>query len=288
MRRRTALALPTDTTPVPSTEGLVDGLLKLITGAPEHQTAADRRKLNDYSGDVIRQIKDTYLNDAWLDKKSMTEGDISAGDIIDHTWYAKSDDPVASIDYITKALRQFMKDFSRTMNPFANAVGKQTIQVRNSQAQFAAQTFEKIYPIVMGIAVPKLDGPVVLGGYAFKPGQDALEISEAWLKRHSNQVQTPPKKDKLPALSKEQVKKVAEGIIRLLESARDLSGVVYNSTPFVDTDDGGWGAEEVHDNSKLSTLINHIDQPTAMGEWYGGMTVLSAIAFERWIAQSVK
>lgn len=288
MQRRSALALPKENVTQPSTEGLVDILKKLITGAPEHQTAAERRKLSDYTGHAIRQIKETYLNDQWLAGKTLETNPIPDNEITAYTWYAKSDDPLASLEYLLKVLRQFMTDFSRTMRPFATAVGKQTLQVRNSQTQFAAQTFEKIYPIVMGIPVPRVTTPVMLGGYTYKPGDDGFEASEAWLKRHTNQAQIPPKRQTLPALDVAQVKKLAAGIVALLEEAQRLSGVVYNNTPFVDVEDGGWNSEQIHNDNKLDAFINHVDQPTAMGEWHNGMVILSAIAFEKWCALSVK
>lgn len=290
MQRRAALSLNEYTPPVstPSTEGLVDSLMKLITGAPEHQSAAERRKLNDASSTVINQIKNTYLNDQWWVGKEEVKGELPAKEIRDYTWYAKSEDPVACVQYLVKSLRQFIPQFSKTMTPFANAVGKQTIRVRNSQEQFANQTFDTIYPTVMAIPMPKLDGPVVLGGYAYKEVSDDFEASERWLRNHSNQVQVPPKKDTIPTLTKDQVKNVAQGIVNLLEEGQKFGGVIYNSTPFVDTDDDGWASEAVHMNGKLKPFIRHVDGPTAKGEWYCGMTVLSAIAFEKWCSRSVK
>jgi len=197
----------------PSTEGLSSLFSSLFHGKKENKELAHSHEIN-FRYDGKEMVKKTYLNEAWLDGKEFKTGPINIGDLSNKFNYPTI--PSNLLDTTEKYIQllgDYMIKYSTAVHRFASELADKWDEVKGhatpEEAQKAISTVFKKRTSVDNIPLPSHG----LGNLGARSVQEHDEYSQ-YMKAQTN---PGVRINFIPALTKDQVRKVGKLIDRVLD-----------------------------------------------------------------------
>lgn len=281
----------------------INKIAKLFSAKKPEQLLGDDEKehykeMNKGANKLVEDIKSTYLNDSWLKKQSLVEGEISAGDfsmflVLD----GKLTDPIGNLketkrrwDKLQNWLKSNVGSYDREIQRIDNELHQAYDKLKNPTEEDAENLFKQAVDKINKLKDP-LDGYpfstlTFLRGRRVEKGKQIDDLV-GLITVNKDPKQFDLSVEKLPALNRTDIKEVAN-ILCLLLQREYFESFYPNGT---DHSDGKINENDMNRTSSSFDEYYDLTYYQRMWDLYVPYPIREdeiIRALERWINRSIK